>query len=58
MREKCPYLEFFWSVYSPDAGKYGHFSRIANIYLIHFITKFHFFSPHNVRKLFSNDFNG
>ena len=21
--EKCPYLKFFWSVFSPNAGKYG-----------------------------------
>ena len=23
LREKCPYLEFLWSVFSPNAGKYG-----------------------------------
>ena len=23
LREKCPYFEFFWSVFSPDAGNYG-----------------------------------
>ena len=23
LREKCPYSEFFWSVFSPNAGKYG-----------------------------------
>ena len=23
MRENCPYSEFFWSVFSPNAGKYG-----------------------------------
>ena len=23
MCEKCPYSEFFWSVFSPNAGKYG-----------------------------------
>ena len=23
MREKCPYSEFFWSVFSPNVGKYG-----------------------------------
>ena len=23
MREKCPYAELFWSVFSPNAGKYG-----------------------------------
>ena len=22
LREKCPYLEFFWSVFSPNAEKY------------------------------------
>ena len=22
-REKCPYSKFFWSVFSPNAGKYG-----------------------------------
>ena len=21
--EKCPYLEFFWSIFSPNAEKYG-----------------------------------
>ena len=26
-------------------SEYGHFSRSANIYLIHFTTKFHFFTP-------------
>ena len=37
MRKKCPYSEFFWSIFSPNAGKYGqsnseygHFSRSAN----------------------------
>ena len=23
LREKCPYSEFFWSVFSPNVGKYG-----------------------------------
>ena len=23
LREKCPYSELFWSVFSPNAGKYG-----------------------------------
>ena len=23
LRKKCPYLELFWSVFSPNAGKYG-----------------------------------
>ena len=23
MREKCPDTEFFWSVFSPNTGKYG-----------------------------------
>ena len=23
LREKCPYLEFLWSAFSPNAGKYG-----------------------------------
>ena len=23
LREKCPYSEIFWSVFSPNAGKYG-----------------------------------
>ena len=23
LRERCPYSEFFWSVVSPNAGKYG-----------------------------------
>ena len=23
LREKCPYSEFLWSVFSPNAGKYG-----------------------------------
>ena len=23
MREKCPYLELFWSVFRPNADKYG-----------------------------------
>ena len=23
LREKFPYLEFFWSIFSPNAGKYG-----------------------------------
>ena len=23
LREKCPYSEFSWSVFSPNAGKYG-----------------------------------
>ena len=23
LHEKCPYSEFFWSVLSPNAGKYG-----------------------------------
>ena len=23
LREKCPYSKFFWSVFSPNAGKYG-----------------------------------
>ena len=23
LRKKCPYSEFFWSVFSPNAGKYG-----------------------------------
>ena len=23
LHEKCPYSEFFWSVFSPNAGKYG-----------------------------------
>ena len=34
LRKKCPYLELYWSVFSPNAGKYGqnnyeygHFSR-------------------------------
>ena len=22
LRRKCPYSEFFWSVFSPNAGKY------------------------------------
>ena len=27
MREKCPYSDFFWSVFSPNAGKYGPENR-------------------------------
>ena len=23
LHEKCPYSEFFWSVFSPNMGKYG-----------------------------------
>ena len=23
LHEKCPYLKFFWSVFSPNAGKHG-----------------------------------
>ena len=23
LHEKCPYSEFFWSVFNPGAGKYG-----------------------------------
>ena len=23
LRKKCPYSELFWSVFSPNAGKYG-----------------------------------
>ena len=23
LREKCPYSELFWPVFSPNAGKYG-----------------------------------
>ena len=23
LREKCPYSKFLWSVFSPNAGKYG-----------------------------------
>ena len=35
--EKCPYSEFFWSVFSrirteygPENSEYGHFSRSVN----------------------------
>ena len=38
LREKCLYSEFFWSVFSPNAGKYGpenseyrHFSSSAQL---------------------------
>ena len=38
LREKCPYSEFFWSVFSPNAGKYGpenseyrHYSSSAQL---------------------------
>ena len=37
MRKKCPYSELFWSIFSPNVGKYGqnnseygHLSRSAN----------------------------
>ena len=43
LREKCPYSEFFWSVFSPNAGntiqknsEYGHFSRSDGFHILTF----------------------
>ena len=37
LREKCPYSEFFWSVFSTNAGKYG--PEKLQIWIVSFLIK-------------------